>query len=153
MKDGMFRNILVPVDGSAMSRRAAARAVRLAREQKGRVTALWVAPAWEPNLYAYDKDVPPGFISPRQHWANARKVGRRRLAFVKAAAAAARVPCKCRCLQGAFPFVEIIKAAKSRHCDLIVMGSHGRRGISRLLLGSVTSSVLAHSPVPVLVVR
>lgn len=149
----MFKNILVPFDGSAMSRRAAARAVRLAREQKGRVTAIWIGPPWEPNLYAYDKDVPPGFISPRQHWANVQKVGRRRLAFVKAAAAAARVPCECRCVQAGFPFVEIIKAAKSRHCDLIVMGSHGRRGISRLLLGSVTSSVLAHSPVPVLVCR
>jgi nucleotide-binding universal stress UspA family protein len=83
----MFKNILVPFDGSAMSRRAAARAVRLAREQKGRVTAIWIGPPWEPNLYAYDKDVPPGFISPRQHWANVQKVGRRRLAFVKAAAA------------------------------------------------------------------
>jgi nucleotide-binding universal stress UspA family protein len=149
----MFKNILIPFDGSETSRRAAARAVRLAREQKGRVTALWVGPSWEPNLYAYDKDVPPGFISPRQHWANVRKVGQRRLAFVRAVAAAARVPCECRCVQAGFPFVEIIKVAKSRHCDLIVMGSHGRRGISRLLLGSVTSSVLAHSPLPVLVCR
>jgi nucleotide-binding universal stress UspA family protein len=153
MKVGMFKNILVPVDDSAMSRRAAARAVRLAREQKGRVTAIWVGPSWEPNLYAYDDDVPPGFISPSQHWANVRKLGQRRLAFVKAAAAAVRVPCQCLCVQAGFPFVEIVKTAKNRHCDLIVMGSHGRRGISRLLLGSVTSNVLAYSPVPVLVCR
>jgi nucleotide-binding universal stress UspA family protein len=149
----MFKSILVPVDGSPMSRRAAARAIRLAREQKGRVTALWVGPSWEPNLYAYDEDVPPGFISPRRHWANVRKVGKRRLAFVKAAAAAARVPCECRCAQAGFPFIEILKAAKQRRCDLIVMGSHGRRGISRLLLGSVTNQVLAHADIPVLVCR
>jgi nucleotide-binding universal stress UspA family protein len=149
----MFKSILVPVDGSQMSRRAAARAIRLAREQKGRVTALWVGPAWEPNLYAYDKDVPPGFISPRQHWVNVQKAGRRRLAFVKAAAVRARVPCECRCVQAGFTFVEILKTAKKRRCDLIVMGSHGRSGISRLLLGSVTSQVLAQAGIPVMVCR
>ena len=52
-----------------------------------------------------------------------------------------------------FPYTEIIKAAKRNRCDLIVMGSHGRRGISRLLLGSQASKVLAHSTVPVLVIR
>jgi nucleotide-binding universal stress UspA family protein len=149
----MFKNILVPVDGSPMSRRAAVRAVRLAREQKGRVIALWAAPPWEPNLYAYDKDVPHGFISPRRHWANVQKAGRRRLAFVKAAARAARVPCECRCAQAGFPFVEILETARKRRCDLIVMGSHGRRGVSLLLLGSVTSQVLAHADIPVLVCR
>ena len=149
----MFKNILVPVDGSAMSRRAMARAVRLAREQKGRVTALWVGPPWEPNLYAYDGDVPPGFVSPKRHAAHQRKLAARRLAPVKKAAAAARVPCQCISMEGAFPFMEIVKAAKRHRCDLIVMASHGRRGISRLLLGSVTNNVLAYSPLPVLVCR
>ena len=149
----MFKSILVPLDGSPASRRAAARAIRLAREQKGRITALWVAPPWEPNLYAYDKDVPPGFISPRQHEANVRKAGRRRLAFVKAAAARSHVPCECRCVQAGFPFAEILRTAKQRHCDLIVMGSHGRSGVSRLLLGSVTTQVLAHAGIPVMVCR
>jgi nucleotide-binding universal stress UspA family protein len=149
----MFRNILAPTDGSPLSLRAVTRAIRLAREQKGRVTALWVGPAWEPNLYAYDEDVPPGFVSPRRHAAHLRKLAERRLAPVKKAAAAARVPCKCISTEGAFPFLEIVKAAKRNRCDLIVMASHGRRGIARLLLGSVTSSVLAYSPVPVLVCR
>ena len=61
----MYKRILVPTDGSAMSRRAVARAVRLAQEQGARVIGLWVGPAWEPNLYAYDRDVPAGFISPK----------------------------------------------------------------------------------------
>jgi nucleotide-binding universal stress UspA family protein len=149
----MFKHILVPTDGSEMSRGAVARAVRLAREQKARVTALWVGPPWEPNLYAYDRDVPPGFISPRQHAAKVTKVSRRYLDPVKKAAASAGVPCKCLCVQGGFPYMEIIKAARGNHCDLIVMASHGRRGISRLLLGSVTSKVLAYASVPVLVSR
>jgi nucleotide-binding universal stress UspA family protein len=149
----MFKNILVPTDGSAMSRRAIARAVRLAREQKARITGLWVGPAWEPNLYAYDRDVPPGFVTLKQHAAHVRKLAGRYLAQVRTAAAAARVPCKCQGVEGAFPFLEIIKAARRNRCDLIVMASHGRRGISRLLLGSVTSKVLAHAGIPVLVCR
>jgi nucleotide-binding universal stress UspA family protein len=56
-------------------------------------------------------------------------------------------------VQAGFPFVEILETAKKRRCDLIVMGSHGRRGFSRLLLGSVTSQVLARAGMPVLVVR
>jgi nucleotide-binding universal stress UspA family protein len=149
----MFKRILVPTDGSAMSRRAVARAVHLAKEQNARVTGLWVGPAWEPNLYAYDKDVPPGFISPKQHAAHIKTAADRCLAQVKKTAVAAHVPCKCIYVQGSFPYIEIIKAARRGHCDLIVMASHGRRGISRLLLGSVASKVLAHAGIPVLICR
>ena len=149
----MFKRILVPTDGSAMSRKAVARAARLAREQKARLTALWVGPAWEPNLYAYDKDVPPGFISPRQHAAHVKKLANRYLAQARKAAAAVRVPCQCLAVEGAFPYLEIINAARRHRCDLIVMASHGRRGISRLLLGSVASKVLAHAEIPVLICR
>ena len=149
----MYKRILVPTDGSAMSRRAVARAVRLAKEQRARVIGLWVGPAWEPNLYAYDRDVPAGFISPRQHAAHVRKLADRYLAHVKKSTAAAGVSCTCRYAEGAFPYLEIIKAARRNHCDLIVMASHGRRGISRLLLGSVASKVLAHANIPVLICR
>jgi len=136
-----------------MSRRAVARAVRLAKEQNARVTGLWVGPAWEPNMYAYDRDVPPGFISPKQHAAHVKKLAGRYLAPVKTAAATARVPCDCVTVEGAFPYLEIVKAARRNHCDLIVMASHGRRGFSRLLLGSVASNVLAHADIPVLICR
>lgn len=149
----MFRNILVPTDGSALSRRAVVYAVRLAREQKARVTGLWVGPAWEPNLYAYGESVPRGFVSPKAHAAHIRKAGARPLGAVRKLAAAAGVPCDCSCVEGAFPYLEIIKAARRSRCDLIVMASHSRRGISRLLLGSQTSKVLALADVPVLVCR
>lgn len=149
----MFKNILVPTDGSPRSQRAIRLAVRLAREQKARVTGVWIGPAWEPNLYAYDRDTPAGFISPSQHAAHIRKVAERRLAVIKHAARQAGVPCQCDYTESLFPYLEIIKSAKRNRCDLIVMGSHGRRGISLLLLGSEAAKVLALSPIPVLVCR
>lgn len=149
----MFRNILVPTDGSPMSRRAIGRAVRFAREQKARVTGFYAAPAWEPNLYAYAGEVPAGFISPRQHAQHVRKTAERHLAVVKKLAAAAGVPCRCVWIEGVFPYFEIVKAARRNRCDLIVMASHGRSGISRLLLGSVAQKVLASSRVPVMICR
>jgi len=149
----MFRNILVPTDGSARSRRALGRAVRLAQEQKARITGLWVGPVWQPTLYAYDESVPAGFISPRQFAASIRKIAARRLGVVRKAAAAAGVPCRVVSAQSNFPHMEIVKAARRQRCDLIVMASHGRRGISRLLLGSQTAMVLAYARLPVMVCR
>ena len=149
----MFRNILVPTDGSALSRRAVQSAVRLAKQQKARVTGLWVGPAWEPNLYAYGEVVPPGFVSRKQHSAHVRSAGARHLRAVREAAAAAGVRCTCTTVEGAFPYLEIVKIARREGCDLIVMASHSRSGISRLLLGSQTSKVLALADIPVLVVR
>jgi nucleotide-binding universal stress UspA family protein len=63
------------------------------------------------------------------------------------------VPCRILFRQSSFPQLEIIKAARRNRCDLIVMASHGRRGISRLLLGSQTGMVLAHATIPVMVCR
>lgn len=127
--------------------------MQLAREQRARVTALWIGPPWEPNLYAYDVGVPPGFVSPRAHAAHVKRAADRHFASVKKAAAAAGVRCDCVLKESAFPDTEIIRAARRMRCDLIVMASHGRRGFARLLLGSVTAKVLAQADVPVLVCR
>jgi nucleotide-binding universal stress UspA family protein len=150
---GMFKNILVPTDGTPPARRAIECAVRFAREQKARVTGLWVGPIWRPNLYAYAGDLPPGFVSPDQFAADVKKTAARHLGVLKKAAAQSGVPCSCAYVRGNFPYQEIIRAARRNHCDLIVMGSHGRRGISKLLLGSQTNLVLAESTIPVLVCR
>jgi nucleotide-binding universal stress UspA family protein len=147
----MFRNILVPTDGSAPSRKAIKRAVQLAREQKARITGFYVGPPWQ--LPVYGEYVPPEVYSPKQHAAAVKKTAARNLGSVKKAAAAAGVRCKVAYVMGDYPYVEILKAARRNHCDLIVIASHGRRGISRLLLGSVTSKVLAHASIPVLVCR
>lgn len=147
----MFKRILVATDGSGPSRRAIKRAVQLAKEQKAKLTGFYVGPPWQPAAYA--EFVPPASLSPRQHEASVKKVATRYLGVVKKAAAGARVSCKTLYVMAEFPYIEIIKAAKRNRCDLIVMGSHGRRGISRLLLGSEASKVLAHSTIPVLVCR
>ena len=147
----MFKRILVPTDGSAPARRAIKRAVQFAREQKARVIGFYVGPPWQ--LPIYSDYVPPELISPREHHAAVKKTASRYLGAVKKAARAARVPCSVRYVLGAHPYDEIVKEARRRRCDLIAIASHGRRGISRLLLGSETSKVLAHSGIPVLVCR
>jgi nucleotide-binding universal stress UspA family protein len=147
----MFRNLMVPTDGSAPSRKAIRRAVQLAKEQKARITGFYVGPPWQMPLYG--EYVPPEVLSPKVHAAAVRKTAVRYLAAVKKAAAAAGVPCKCAYVMGQRPYEEILKAARRNRCDAIVIASHGRRGISRLLLGSETSKVLAHARIPVLVCR
>ena len=145
----MFRNILVPTDGSALSRKAIKRAVRFAREQKARVTGFYVGPPWQ--LPVYGEYLPPELLSPKEHARAVRKTAARYLAAVKRAAAAAGVRARCYYVMGEHPYEAILKAARRNRCDLIVIASHGRRGISRLLLGSETSKVLAHSAIPVMV--
>ncbi|OGA25170.1 MAG: hypothetical protein A3I02_08735 [Betaproteobacteria bacterium RIFCSPLOWO2_02_FULL_67_26] len=147
----MFRNILVPTDGSALSRKAIRRAVQLAKEQKGRVTGFYVGPAWNPRA---SEDVSLyRIVSPQQHAEAVKKTASRVLDAVRREAAKAGVPCTCAWGTGDFPYIKIVEAATRNRCDLILMATHGRRGISRLLLGSETSKVLAHSTLPVLVCR
>jgi nucleotide-binding universal stress UspA family protein len=148
----VFRHILVPIDGSKPSLAAVRHAARLAREQKARLTAFWVAPNWEPNLYAYEGHVPGGFVSPSQHKAHVRDAARRRYAAAKKAAAAEGSACRFQYVEGSVPYLEIVKAAGKNRCDLIVMASHSS-GLFRLLLGSQTNKVLAHAAVPVIVCR
>jgi nucleotide-binding universal stress UspA family protein len=150
-KAAMFKNILVPTDGSSLARRAIGRAVKLAKEQNARVIGFYVGPVWSSNVH--EDFMPVGYLSPKNHSARVSRTAERTLAPLKRAAAAAEVPCQCLHVEGNFPYEEIVKAAKKHRCDLIVMASHGRRGISRLLLGSETSKVLAHSKIPVLVTR
>jgi nucleotide-binding universal stress UspA family protein len=147
----MFRNILVPTDGSALSRRAIKRAVQLAKEQKAHVTGFYVGPAWEPR--GSEDSLVYQMVTPQQHAEAVKKTAHRVLDAVRKEAARAGVPCTCSYGTGDYPYLKIVEAASRNRCDLIFMATHGRRGISRLLLGSETSKVLAHSTVPVLVCR
>jgi len=147
----MFKNILVPTDGSPLSRNAAKQAIRLAKEQSANVVGFYVAPPYKPNVYA--DYVPADFITPKQYAQRVKKAAAARLSFIEKTAAAAGVGCTLKHAMSDFPSLEIVKAAKRSRCDLICMASHGRRGFSRLLLGSETSKVLSHTTVPVLVVR
>ena len=147
----MFKHILAPTDGSRLALKAVRRAVQLAKEQKARVTGIYVGPAWSPQVHG-DSTL-TGYVPPGEHSEIVRKMAERHFAPLRKAAAAARVPCKCLHAEGAYPYESIVKAAEKNRCDLIVMASHGRRGISRMILGSETSKVLALSKIPVLVER
>jgi nucleotide-binding universal stress UspA family protein len=147
----MFRNILVPTDGSPLSRKAVRQAVRLAKELKARITGYYVGPSYKPG--SNDDSVAYHFVSPQQHAASVEKTAGHVLDEVRKEAAKAGVPCTCSFTMHDFPYLKIVEAAGRNRCDLIIMATHGRRGISRLLLGSETNKVLAHSKVPVLVCR
>jgi nucleotide-binding universal stress UspA family protein len=147
----MYKHILIPTDGSPHSGRAAAAGVRLARALGARVTALFAAPAATPIVYR--DGLPVGYTTPTRHGRMIREAAAEYLGAVEEAARAAHVPCECVTLTSDYPAQAIVETAKKRGCDLIVMASHGRRGLSGVLLGSETQKVLIASPVPVLVYR
>ena len=147
----MYTNILVPTDGSALSRRTTLDAAKLARKLGAKITAFYVAPTYHIEVYA--DYIPPDMMSPQQHAAQAKKTAQRHLDAVRKAATDLRVTCVGYYVMSDLPADAIVKAARKYKCDLIHMGSHGRSGISKLLLGSQTSKVLAQSRIPVLVHR
>jgi nucleotide-binding universal stress UspA family protein len=147
----MYTNILVPTDGSPLSRRTIRDAVKLARMVGATVTGFYVAPTYRVEVYT--DYVPRDVITPLQHAAQAKKTAQRHLDVIRKAAADMRVACDGHYVMNDFPADAIVKAARKYKCDLICMGSHGRSGLSKLLLGSQTSKVLALSKIPVLVHR
>lgn len=147
----MFRNILVPIDGSALSRKAVKKAVTLAKATGAQITGYHVAPAYKFNVYA--DYIPPNFVLPKDFEAHTRKIAEKHLEVIKKEAAAAGVKSQGYFVSSDFPADAIVKAAKKHRCDLIAMASHGRSGLSKMLLGSETQKVLANTTVPVLVLR
>ncbi len=147
----MFRNILVPTDGSALSRKAIKKAVALAKITGARITGFHVAPAYNFNVYA--DYIPPNFILPKEFEARAKTVADRRMESVRKECRASRVKFATYYVCSDFPADSIVKAAKKYKCDLIAMASHGRSGLTKLLLGSETQKVLAKTGIPVLVLR
>ena len=147
----MFKHILVPTDGSSRSVAAIDRAVRFAKEQGARVTGLYVAPSEQPHIL---EDMSSMHVRlPGTANDEARRAGRKHLQKVSRAAAGLGVRCDVVCAVGERPYEEIVRTANRAKCDLIFMASHGRTGLSRLLLGSQAAKVLALSRVPVMVIR
>ncbi len=145
----MFKHILIPTDGSDLSRKAILYGVQLAKESGAKVTGLTVVEPYQPA--GMDAVLIP--VDEGDYEEQARVLSDRAIEQVKMAAQAAGVPCETIHEVNDQPYRAIIDAAQAVGCDLIVMASHGRRGISALLLGSETSKVLTHSTIPVLVYR
>jgi nucleotide-binding universal stress UspA family protein len=149
----MFRHILVPTDGSTLSNRAAKTAARIAKAHGARITALYAIEPFAPTTLGMDAVAYTAAYSPKEYEAGMRKYADKALAKVRAAAQAEKVPFSGVSVIQGNAWEAIVNAAKQKKCDLIVMASHGRRGVEALLLGSETQKVLTHSKTPVLVCR
>lgn len=147
----MYKHLLIPTDGSQRSRRAIKAAVALANALGAKVTGVCAVPTYHREWYG--AAVPPTFATKSAYEAQARKIAEAHLAVVKKEAAAAKIPCTTCVALNDSPHAAILDAARKTRCDAIFMASHGRRGISRILLGSETQKVLSHSRIPVIVYR
>ena len=124
-------------------------AVGLAKEFDAKITGIHVIPEF--HLLTYDTELLADTRT--EHARHARNHAERYLAFIEQAATDAAVLCETTWLVNDHPYEAIVNTAQERHCDLIVMASHGRRGMEGLLIGSETQKVLIHSRIPVLVYR
>ena len=145
----MFKHILLPTDGSKLSEKAIRHSVRMAKALGAKITALHVTPKFHTFTYSMEM-----LEATRGNYeADATERARHYLEFARKVAHAAGVSCDGVQASGDQPYKEIIKVAQKKGCDVILMASHGRRGIEGFLLGSETQKVLTHSKVPVLVYR
>ncbi len=145
----MFKSILLPTDGSQLSERAAQTAIEFAKIHGARITVVSVLQplpfvpmadaAVMPDIGVFDREV--------------RRNVQTALDKVQAAATAAGIECDAVLGEANSPYEVIVKTAEERHCDIILMASHGRKGLNKLFLGSETQKVLAHTHLPVLVLR
>lgn len=144
----MYRCILVPTDGSDVTSKAVETAIHLSQALGARLQTLSVK---EPFPYSAISEIQP--IAPQEYFEAQEQIAARRVQAVAEACKAAGLDCGCHTVEALHPWEAIVEHCKQHGCDLIVMASHGRRGMRALLLGSETQRVLIHSTVPVLVVR
>jgi nucleotide-binding universal stress UspA family protein len=147
----MYKNLLVATDGSKLSSKAVAHALGLAQAVGAKVTVFYAAPDYPMPAYADGVVYEP--VSRKEYSKLAAQDADKILNEVANKAKAAGVECKTSYSIAAAPWEAILDAAKKNKCDAIVMASHGRRGISAVLLGSETQKVLTHGKLPVIVVR
>ena len=147
----MYKHILLPTDGSPLSKKSVKAGVAFAKSQGAKVTAFFSPEQYE--VLAYGEYFPPDLVSRAEWEKRSKKSAEKVLADVAKQAKAAGVSYQSYYKASLAPWQAIVDAAKKKKCDLIFMASHGRTGISGLLLGSQAAKVLAHSKVPVLVYK
>ncbi len=146
----MYRKILIPTDGSELCRSAAQKGIEYAQETNAEIVAFHAIPATSYMLYT---ESGPSDLMVEQFEKEARARGERLTSEIVQFAQDAQVKAEALCLSNDHPWEGIIEAAQTKHCDLIFMASHGRKGLSALLLGSETTKVLTQSKIAVLVYR
>ena len=146
----MYRHILIPTDGSELAERAVTHGLSLAKFVGAKVTAIIAQESVGTWLSFAESGTVEAFV---KYTEQIKKHGASVLDRAANAAKQAGVPCDTIQAEDVQPYEAIIAAATDRGCDLIVMASHGRSGLSAVVLGSVTNKVLTHTKVPVLVVQ
>ena len=145
----MYANILIPTDGSELAGKAVQHGIALAKRIGAKAAAVTVLPPF----HTFTTDTQMIEDTPAQYQVRMRAHAEKTLGAVTRAAQAAGVACETVEVEHEHPWRAIIDTAEQKGCDLIVMASHGRRGISALVLGSETVKVLTHCKIPVLVHR
>ena len=147
----MFKHILIPTDGSPVSAKAVKAGISMAKRIGAKVTAYYAVEPVPVRLYG------EGYVADQQMVAEferrARAAAKKEVAAIERAAAKAGVRCDTLVETARTPYEGIVETARKRRCDLILMASHGYRGLMRLTLGSVTDKVIQLSKTPVLVYR
>ncbi len=144
----MYKRVLFPTDGSDITRKALQHALSLARLNSAELVVVSVK---EPFPYSAISEMQPA--PPQEFYDAQERVALARVNEALAAAEAAGVPARGQTVEALHAWEAILDQAQQQGCDVVVMASHGRRGVSALLLGSETQKVLTHSTLPVLVVR
>jgi nucleotide-binding universal stress UspA family protein len=145
----MYTCILLPTDGTELCERALRHGIALAKLVQAKVVGVTVT---QPLHSALPRSLIPKNLAGIIH-AETVKAADEKLAVVERLAREAGVQVETLRLSNDHPWEALVQAAQDKRCDLIVMASHGRRGVSAVVLGSETHKVLTHSRVPVLVVR
>jgi nucleotide-binding universal stress UspA family protein len=145
----MYKNVMIPTDGSELAEKAVRHGLAFSKEIGAKVTVVTVLPPF--HIFTTDtqmiEDTPAQYKKRMENWA-AKTLG-----AAAEAAKSADIACETVHLEHEHPYRAIIDIASSKGCDLIVMASHGRRGVSAMVLGSETLKVLTHCNIPVLVHR
>jgi nucleotide-binding universal stress UspA family protein len=145
----MFKHILIPIDGSELSEAAVQNGIQLARSLNAKVTGLHVVLPF--HVFTTRTEMLED--TKGQYERESKIQAEQFLNFIKKTAQKAEVRCETEYATSDHPYETIIKTAENRGCDLIVMASHGRRGVQGVLIGSETQKVLTHTKTPVLVVH
>jgi nucleotide-binding universal stress UspA family protein len=147
----MYKHILVATDGSKLSQKAVTHAIALAQALGAKLTVFYASPDYPLPAYADGVVYEP--VSKKEYAALATQEAEKILTAIAEKAEAGGLECATVHTIAPAPWEAILAAAKKAKADAIVMASHGRRGVSALLLGSETQKVLTHSKIPVIVVR
>ena len=145
----MFKHILLPTDGSELSATTIKEGIRFAKSIGAKVTGLCVMPLQ--FTFFVEMEIPTQALD--QAIKRSKEVAETYLAAIEKEAKEKEVACVTVYEMNDFPYEAIIRLAERKGCDLIMMASHGRRGVRGLLVGSETQKVLTHSKIPVLVYR